>query len=116
MRAREARFSRRCAGTASRTSPSSRRRTSPRGRGTRGSYDRDWRPMRLFLAVEFEPALRRALREATAPLRALVPDAGWVAEDRLHLTLKFLGEQPETLVAPLTATVTEIATRHWPVP
>jgi 2'-5' RNA ligase len=72
--------------------------------------------MRLFLAVEFEPALRRALREATAPLRALVPDAGWVAEDRLHLTLRFLGEQPETLVAPLTATVTEIATRHWPVP
>jgi RNA 2',3'-cyclic 3'-phosphodiesterase len=72
--------------------------------------------MRLFLAVEFESGLRRALREATAPLRALVPDAGWVAEDRLHLTLKFLGEQPETLVAPLSAAVTEIAARHWPVP
>jgi 2'-5' RNA ligase len=72
--------------------------------------------MRLFLAVEFEPGLRRALREATAPLRALVPDAGWVAEDRLHLTLKFFGEQPETLVPPLSATVTEIAGRHWPVP
>jgi RNA 2',3'-cyclic 3'-phosphodiesterase len=72
--------------------------------------------MRLFLAVEFEQGLRRALREATAPLRALVPDAGWVAEDRLHLTLKFLGEQPETLVQPLAAAVREIADRHWPVP
>lgn len=72
--------------------------------------------MRLFLAVEFEQDLRRALREATAPLRALVPDAGWVAEDRLHLTLKFLGEQPETLVEPLTAAMREIASRHWPVP
>jgi RNA 2',3'-cyclic 3'-phosphodiesterase len=71
--------------------------------------------MRLFLAVEFEQELRRALREATAPLRALVPDAGWVAEDRLHLTLKFLGEQPETLVEPLTAVIQEIAGRHWPV-
>lgn len=71
--------------------------------------------MRLFLAVEFQQELRRALREATAPLRALVPDAGWVAEDRLHLTLKFLGEQPETLVEPLTAAVREIAGRHWPV-
>src|ERR687895_2562562 len=116
MRAREARFSRRCGGTASRTSPSSRRRTSPRGRGTRGSYDRDWRPMRLFLAVEFEQGLRRALREATAPLRALAPDAGWVAEDRLHLTLKFLGEQSEELVPRLAAAIGEIAGRHWPVP
>jgi 2'-5' RNA ligase len=59
--------------------------------------------MRLFLAVEFEQRLRRALREAAAPLRALAPEAGWVAEDRLHLTLKFFGEQP-------------IAARHWPVP
>jgi 2'-5' RNA ligase len=72
--------------------------------------------MRLFLAIEFEPGLRRALREATAPLRALLPDAGWVAEDRLHLTLKFLGEQAETLIQPLTATMGEIARRHWPVP
>jgi 2'-5' RNA ligase len=72
--------------------------------------------MRLFLAVEFEQELRRALRDATAPLRALVPDAAWVAEDRLHLTLKFLGEQPETLVEPLTAAMNEIAARHWPVP
>ncbi len=71
--------------------------------------------MRLFLAVEFEQKLRHALREATAPLRAVVPDAGWVAEDRLHLTLKFLGEQPETLVPPLSAAMSEIAARHWPV-
>jgi 2'-5' RNA ligase len=72
--------------------------------------------MRLFLAVQFDQELRRALRDATAPLRAVVPDAGWVAEDRLHLTLKFLGEQPETLVEPLTAAMDEIAARHWPVP
>jgi 2'-5' RNA ligase len=72
--------------------------------------------MRLFLAVEFDQTLKRALREATAPLRALLPDAGWVAEDRLHLTLKFLGEQPETLIEPLTAAVRDIAGRHWPVP
>jgi 2'-5' RNA ligase len=71
--------------------------------------------MRLFLAVEFEQKLKRALREATAPLRAVVPDAGWVAEDRLHLTLKFLGEQPETLVPPLAAAMGDIAGRHWPV-
>ena len=72
--------------------------------------------MRLFVAVELEPELRRALRDATAPLRTLVPNAGWVAEERLHLTLKFLDEQPETFVAPLTAKMEQIASRHWPVP
>jgi 2'-5' RNA ligase len=72
--------------------------------------------MRLFLAVDFEPRLRRALHEATAPLRALVPDAGWVAEDRLHLTLKFLDEQPEALVPQLAARMSQIAAGHWPVP
>ena len=60
--------------------------------------------------------MRRALHEATAPLRALLPDAGWVAEDRLHLTLKFLDERPEAFVAALTAKMEEVAARHWPVP
>lgn len=71
--------------------------------------------MRLFLAVELDPGLRRRLREATAPLRTAVPDAGWVAEDRLHLTLKFLGEQPESLLPALTDTMRAIGGRHWPV-
>jgi 2'-5' RNA ligase len=71
--------------------------------------------MRLFLAVELEPELRRLLHEATAPLRALLPEAAWVAEGRLHLTLKFLGEQPDTLVPQLTTAMNEIAERHWPV-
>jgi 2'-5' RNA ligase len=89
--------------------------TGPRSAAAR-AHEQIAGRMRLFLAVEFEQQLRRALSEATAPLRAVVPDAAWVAEDRLHLTLKFLGEQPETLVDPLTATVAEIAARHWPVP
>ena len=72
--------------------------------------------MRLFLAVGFEPGLRRAIHAATAPLREALPDAGWVPEDRVHLTLKFLGEQPEEIVGPLTAAISEIGRRHWPVP
>jgi RNA 2',3'-cyclic 3'-phosphodiesterase len=72
--------------------------------------------MRLFLAVGFEQRLRHAIHAATAPLRAAVPDAGWVPEDRVHLTLKFLGEQAEEMVAPLTAAICEIGQRHWPVP
>ncbi len=72
--------------------------------------------MRLFVAVELGRELRRALREATAPLRAVAPNAGWVAEDRLHLTLKFLDDRPEPFVAQVTAKMEELAARHWPVP
>jgi 2'-5' RNA ligase len=72
--------------------------------------------MRLFLAIELDQGLRRALYEATAPLRAVVPDAAWVPEERLHLTLKFLDERPETLVEPLIAAMNDVAAGHWPVP
>ena len=72
--------------------------------------------MRLFLAVDFGADVRRAILEATAPLRALVPEVGWIPEDRLHLTLKFLDERPDTFVAPLTAAMERVGRRHWPVP
>ena len=72
--------------------------------------------MRLFLAVELEQQLRRALHEATEPLRTIAPGASWVAEDRLHLTLKFLDDRPESFVEQVKAKMNEVAARHWPVP
>ena len=68
--------------------------------------------MRLFLAINMEPALRREVADATASLRDVAPAAGWVDEGRLHLTLKFLGEQPEASVAPLTEMLDEVSRRH----
>jgi 2'-5' RNA ligase len=59
--------------------------------------------MRLFLALNIEPEVRRRCYAATHALRAAGPDVRWVDETKLHLTLKFLGEQPESLVAPLSA-------------
>jgi RNA 2',3'-cyclic 3'-phosphodiesterase len=59
--------------------------------------------MRLFLALNIEAAVRQRCYAATHALRAAGPDVRWVDETKLHLTLKFLGEQPESLVAPLSA-------------
>jgi RNA 2',3'-cyclic 3'-phosphodiesterase len=59
--------------------------------------------MRLFLALNIEPAVRRRCYAAAEPLRAARPDVRWVDENKLHLTLKFLGDQPDTLVTPLSA-------------
>lgn len=51
--------------------------------------------MRLFVAIEFPRDVRRELWADTAPLREEPFPVRWVGEDRLHLTLKFLGEVEE---------------------
>jgi RNA 2',3'-cyclic 3'-phosphodiesterase len=65
--------------------------------------------VRLFLALNIEPEVRRRCHAATQPLRAAGPDVRWVDESKLHLTLKFLGEQPESIVAPLSAALDKAA-------
>ena len=68
--------------------------------------------MRLFLAINLPDAVRRAAWDATAPLRDAARGARWVAAERLHLTLKFLGEQLEAQVAAVSASLDEVAGRH----
>ncbi len=68
--------------------------------------------MRLFLAINLEPEMRRSVIDATAPLRDAAPSLGWVDESRLHLTLKFLGAQPDEALSPLTAAMTDVAAKH----
>ena len=68
--------------------------------------------MRLFLAINLDPAIRREIVDATAPLRAAAPSLNWVDETRLHLTLKFLGEQAEDVVPKMGAAMDEVAARH----
>lgn len=68
--------------------------------------------MRLFLAINLPADARRALHAATEPLRLAAPGVAWVNEERLHLTLKFFGERPDTDVPELAAAALAIAHRH----
>ena len=68
--------------------------------------------VRLFLAINFPPAVRREIVNVAAPLRESAPELGWTAEDRLHLTLKFFGEQPESRVDSFAAALTQAAIQH----
>jgi 2'-5' RNA ligase len=54
--------------------------------------------MRLFIATNFPDAVLRDLNERVARLRPRLPAASWVREETQHLTLAFLGEQPEANV------------------
>jgi 2'-5' RNA ligase len=54
--------------------------------------------MRLFIATNFPETVLRDLNERVVKLRPRLPAASWVREETQHLTLAFLGEQPEANV------------------
>jgi 2'-5' RNA ligase len=71
--------------------------------------------VRLFIAANFDAQLRAKLHEQAAPLRAAVPDISWVPPERLHSTLKFLGEQDQELVPRLSKALSELAVTVQPI-
>jgi 2'-5' RNA ligase len=69
--------------------------------------------VRLFLAINVAPGVSAAIADAAAPLREAAPDLKWVDPSRLHLTLKFLDEQPESMVRDLADASDSVAGRHF---
>jgi 2'-5' RNA ligase len=55
--------------------------------------------MRLFVALEIPSAVRENLTTLLKSLRAVSPQTRWVRPENLHVTLKFIGEVPETKLA-----------------
>ena len=55
--------------------------------------------MRLFVALEVPAAVRENLASLLQMLRAVSPQTRWVRPENLHVTLKFIGEVPQTKLA-----------------
>ena len=51
--------------------------------------------MRLFVALDIDAEIRERLARFADGLRQFAPDARWVKEESLHITLKFIGEWPD---------------------
>lgn len=68
--------------------------------------------MRLFLAINLPAEVRREITAATASLRECIPDLSWVREPQLHLTLKFLDEQPPERLEDIKMALATVAARH----
>lgn len=51
--------------------------------------------MRLFIALDIDDAIRERITRFVDGVRNFAPDARWVKPESLHVTLKFIGEQPE---------------------
>ncbi len=48
--------------------------------------------MRLFVALDIDPEIRRRIAEFRDKLRPYAPDVRWVGPETFHITLQFLGE------------------------
>ncbi len=60
-------------------------------------------PIRCFIAVEIPSAIQHAIRHSTANLqKELSRLVRWTPVENIHLTLKFLGDIPQTQVDNLT--------------
>jgi 2'-5' RNA ligase len=71
-------------------------------------------PIRTFIAIEPGDDMQRALTQAQAVLRRLLPFSTlrWTAPEGIHLTLKFLGDTPLAQVGVIQAALAGVAARH----
>ena len=72
--------------------------------------------MRLFIAVNFDDAVKNQLLEIQARLRSQCTRGNFTRPENLHLTLAFLGETPEALVASLLQIIEDIQTAPESLP
>jgi len=68
--------------------------------------------MRLFVAINLPAETRDAIYADAEPLRAETRGVRWVASDALHVTLKFLGEQDDSLVVPIRDALASVGAAH----
>jgi 2'-5' RNA ligase len=68
--------------------------------------------VRLFIAIVPPAAAVAELAGRTAALRPAWPSLSWTSQEAWHLTLAFLGEVPERVLAELSAELEHAARRH----
>ena len=54
--------------------------------------------MRLFVALDIDDTVRERIGAFAEEIRPLAPNARWVKAESLHVTLKFIGERPNSTV------------------
>ncbi len=72
--------------------------------------------MRLFIAIDIDKKNKDALKVLQRDLQSKADikrdDAKWVSPEKIHLTLKFLGEVEETKAVEICNIVKNVASRH----
>jgi 2'-5' RNA ligase len=66
------------------------------------------RPMRLFIALDIDDAIRERIETFMQGVAGFAPEVRWANSKSLHVTLKFIGEQPEPAVEHIRAALSTI--------
>ena len=76
--------------------------------------------MRLFIALDLDSSIRERIVRFMEGVENFAPDARWIKQESMHVTLKFIGEQPEAAVekikhslATIQTSATEISFRGY---
>jgi len=64
--------------------------------------------MRLFIALDLDLAIRERIARFQEGVSGFAPEAKWARPESLHVTLKFIGEQPEAAVAQIKTSLSLI--------
>jgi RNA 2',3'-cyclic 3'-phosphodiesterase len=64
--------------------------------------------MRLFIALDIDEPIRTRLSRFVEGVTNFAPDARWVKPESLHVTLKFIGEQPDPAVDQIKQTLSQV--------
>ena len=64
--------------------------------------------MRLFIALDIDDAIRKRIVRFVEGVQAFAPDARWVKPESMHVTLKFIGEQPDDALAAIKQALSQI--------
>lgn len=59
--------------------------------------------MRLFVAIDIDDHIRSRLQRFVEGVLSFAPDARWASPQSLHITLKFIGEMPESALEKIKA-------------
>ena len=71
--------------------------------------------MRVFVALELDPDIRRRIQGFVGEICGLAPDVRWVSEESLHVTLQFIGEKPEETVKQIEQTLKSVPIDPFPL-
>ena len=65
--------------------------------------------MRLFIALDIDDAIRDRIARFEQGVSDFAPGARWAKPESLHVTLKFIGEQPEPMVDQIKHALTSVS-------
>jgi len=71
--------------------------------------------LRAFIAVDIPASVRRELERFEDELKRSGAEVSWVKPERIHLTLKFLGNVPEEAIAGIKQALQEVAASSGPL-